>query len=880
MNSSDIRRRFLSFFADHGHTVVKSSSLIPAEDPTLLFTNAGMNQFKDVFLGREERPYRTAATCQKCVRAGGKHNDLDTVGRTRRHHTFFEMLGNFSFGAYFKNEAIDYAWTLLTKEFGLSPKRLWVTVFNEDQEAENIWATQIGVPRDRIVRMDEKDNFWQMGDVGPCGPCSEIHYDLGPEASEAGHANCVFPCECGRYVEIWNLVFMQFNRDKSGALAPLPRPSIDTGMGLERLAAVLQGKLSNFDTDLLRPIIDHAAEILGVTYGAASKSDTSLRVIADHVRATTFLIGDGVIPSNEGRGYVLRKIMRRGIRQGSLLGFKGPFLDSLSGFVVERMQDVYPELATTRDYIARVIRAEEDRFASMATTGVERLTQVMADLTKAGKDTVPGVEIFKLYDTFGFPLDFTTELADERGMKLDLAGFEIELEKQRERARQSWKGGEDTARPEFKKLLDSGGTTFLGYEAVEAAGRVRAIYKDGAPVESVEGAGQTAEIVLDHTPFYAESGGQVGDTGSMTGPRGAARVVDTYAPVRGVIVHKVRMEFGALGAGEEVKAVVDAERRRRIAANHTGTHLLHAALRATVGPHVKQAGSLVAPDRMRFDYTHFAPLTPREIQEIEERINRIVFSNMRVETDVLGLEEAISRGALAFFGEKYAQQVRVVAISGVSMELCGGTHTHMTGDVGLFKIVGETSVAAGVRRIEAVTGFGAYSRLEEDEEMLRGVSQILRSPRQEITGAIERLLERQRQLENELEAAKRKSATGLLDGILAGRNSVKDVSVVASRVDDVEGPVLRELAETTAARLGSGVVVLGSAAQGKVSLVSVVSPDLQRRFHAGKIVKEVALLVGGSGGGRPDFAQAGGKDAGKLDEALQAVYNIVAGIAS
>jgi alanyl-tRNA synthetase len=678
-------------------------------------------------------------------------------------------------------------------------------------------------------------------------------------------------------VEIWNLVFMQFNKDRNGDLKPLPRPSIDTGMGLERLAAVLQGKRSNYETDLIRPIIDRAAQIVGVPYGASPKSDTSLRVIADHVRATTFLIGDGVMPSNEGRGYVLRKIMRRGIRQGTLLGFKGAFLEKLSGFVVDHMRDAYPELATSKDYIARVVRAEEDRFAAMATTGVERLTQVMADLAKAGKDTIPGTEIFKLYDTFGFPLDFTKELADERGMKLDQAGFDAELEKQKERARQSWKGGEETQRPEFQKFSEAGGTHFLGYQAVEATGRVRGLFKDGAPVSSIEGARTAAEVVLDQSPFYAESGGQVGDSGTLVGPRGSAKVLDTYSPVRGVIVHRIELEFGGLQVDEQVQAIVDAERRRRIAANHTGTHLLHAALRATVGPHVKQAGSLVAPDRMRFDYTHFAPLTLREIQEIEERINRIVFSNMKVETDVMALDEAVSRGALAFFGEKYAQQVRVVAISGVSMELCGGTHTRMTGDVGMFKIVGDSSVAAGIRRIEAVTGFGAHERLEEDESLLRGVSQILRAPRQEITGAIERLFERQRQLENELEAVKRKSATGLLDGILAAKSNVNDVPVVASRVDGVEGAVLRELAETAAARLGSGVIVLGAASEGKVALVSVVSPDLQRRFHAGKIVKEVAQVVGGSGGGRPDFAQAGGKDAGKLDEALQAVYNIVAG---
>ena len=809
------------------------------------------------------------------MRAGGKHNDLDNVGHTRRHQTFFEMLGNFSFGGYFKKEAIDYAWTLLTREFKLPIDKLWVTIFREDDDAAKFWISGPGVARDRILRLDEKDNFWQMGDTGPCGPCSEIHYDLGPAASELGHTNCAFPCDCGRYVEIWNLVFMQFDRDSEGHLLPLPKPSIDTGMGLERIASVLQGKISNYETDLLRPIIDEACQLFNVEYGGAASSDVSLRIIADHVRAATFLIGDGVIPSNEGRGYVLRKIMRRGIRQGTLLDYKEPFLYTLSGYVVEMMKEAYPELIHTREYVARVIKTEEERFAAMVTVGLQRLEQTIHQLVKSGKDVIPGIEIFKLYDTYGFPLDFTKEIADEKSMRLDMEGFEAELEKQRERARQSWRGDETAVSPVYEKFVEKGGTAFLGYDAIRSTNRIAGILVNGRPVDSVGGS-QKAEIILDETPFYAESGGQVGDTGTLTSPSGVARVVDTYSPVRGVIVHKVQMEFGKLAVNDEIQAQVDEERRLRIAANHTGTHILHAVLRETLGTHVKQAGSLVAPDRLRFDYTHFAPLTDREIEEIEQKINRIVFRNLPIQTEIMEINQAIARGALAFFGEKYRQQVRVVSIPEVSMELCGGTHTRMTGDVGLFKIVGESSIASGIRRIEALTGFGTFVRLEEDENLLQEIAHTLRTPRTELTRAITRLLEQQRHLENELEALKRRTAKSQIGNLVEGPATVKGISVVSRRVEGVDASMLRELAENAGTKIGSGVVVLGLASDGKASLVAVVSQDLQKRLHAGRIIKEVAALVGGSGGGRPDFAQAGGKNAEKLEEALQAVYNIVA----
>jgi alanyl-tRNA synthetase len=873
---NEIRSSFLDYFGKNGHEIVPSSPLVPRNDPTLMFTNAGMVQFKNVFTGLEKRPYQRATTAQKCVRAGGKHNDLDNVGYTARHHTFFEMLGNFSFGDYFKDRAIELAWNLVTKEFGLPVDRLMVTVFVDDDQAFNLWKKIAGLPESKIVRIAGSDNFWQMGDTGPCGPCSEIHYDFGPGASELGHLDCAFPCECGRYVEIWNLVFMQFDRDAQGRLNPLPKPSIDTGLGLERVACVLQGKLSNFETDLLRPIIDRAAETLKVQYGKSAGADTSLKIIADHVRAATFLISDGVLPSNEGRGYVLRKIMRRGIRQGTLLGYKGPFLYELSSFVTDHMKEAYPDLVTTRNYVMRVIKSEEERFAAMVGVGLQRLEGVIAQIQKSGGTTIPGIEIFKLYDTFGFPLDFTKEIADEKSMGLDMAGFDAELEKQRERARQSWKGDDGRVTPAFQKFAENGGTQFLGYQAVKSSSRVIGLMKAGNPVNALDELNGEGEIVLDQTPFYAESGGQVGDVGTITSSSGVARVTDTYTPVRGVVVHKVRLELGRLAIGDEVDTHVDEERRRRIAANHTGTHLLHAALRDVLGTHVKQEGSLVAPDRLRFDYSHFAPLTPTEIQEIEQRINSVVFRNLPVQTQVMDLNEAVKSGAIAFFGERYAQQVRVVSIPDVSKELCGGTHTKMTGDVGMFKIVGESGISAGVRRIEALTGFGTYARLEEDEDLLGTLSQILKSPRQELTRSLARLLEQQRDLEHQLDNLKRKAAHSQIDDIVASQTLVQGVPVVSRRVEGVDAVVLRELAEQTGRKMASGVVVLALASEGKVTLVGTVSSDLQKKLHAGNIIKKVAGIVGGSGGGRPDFAQAGGKDVESVDRALGAVYNIVA----
>ncbi len=876
MKSSEIRSRFLKFFEDRGHTQVPSSSLIPAEDPTLLFVNAGMNQFKDVFLGSDRRSYDRAASSQKCVRAGGKHNDLEVVGHTRRHQTFFEMLGNFSFGDYFKKEAVEYAWALLVDEFGIDPDRIWVTVFRDDDEADELWRTHVGVRPERIVRMDEKDNFWQMGETGPCGPCSELHYDFGPEGSQEDHKDCAFPCECGRYVEIWNLVFMQFDRDAEGTLNPLPAPSIDTGMGLERIASVLQGKVSNYDTDLLRSLIDRASELFGVKYGDSDSTDISLRIISDHVRAATFLIGDGIIPSNEGRGYVLRKIMRRGIRQGTLLGRSGPFMHTMTGHVVDLMKEAYPELINTREYVARVVESEEQRFSDTVSVAIAKLEEISSDLISRKQDIIPGTDIFKLYDTYGLPLDFTKEVADEKSLRLDIDGFNAELKKQKERARESWKGAEAGSLPLYEEFLESGSNAFLGYTTLQSKGRVIGIIRDGNLVDEIEGSGMTAEIILDETPFYAESGGQVGDTGTLSSANGAARVTNTHSPVGGVVLHSVVLDFGRLAVDDEVSTQVDAARRSRIAANHTGTHLLHSILRDTLGVHVKQAGSLVASDRLRFDYTHYAALTGREIEEIEDRINHIVLENHPVSTKEMELNEAIESGATAFFGEKYKQKVRVVSIPNISMELCGGTHTRLTGDIGLFKIVSESSVASGIRRVEALTGLGSYERLGQDEQLIEMLSEQLKTPRTELSRAIARTMERQKQLEEQLDTLKRKDAKSQLQDLLESRNTVGDVAVISQRVEDMDVPLMRELAENTRASLGSGIVVLGTVSEGKAMLVTTVSEDLRKQLHAGKVIKRIAELVGGNGGGRPDFAQAGGKEPEKLDQALQAVYNIVA----
>jgi alanyl-tRNA synthetase len=895
--------------------VLPSSSLVPAHDPTLLFTNAGMNQFKDVFLGREKRDYARAATSQKCVRAGGKHNDLEQVGRTTRHHTFFEMLGNFSFGDYFKKEAIPWAWELITKDYAIPAEKLYITIFREDNEAEEIWAKDVGAPRQRIFRLDEHDNFWAMGDTGPCGPCSEIHYDLGPAASDLGHPDCKFPCECGRYTELWNLVFMQFDGDEQGHLNPLPRPSIDTGAGLERLAAVLQGKLSNFDTDLFRPLIEEAAGLANVEYGENHDTDVSLRIIADHARAATFLISDGVLPSNEGRGYVLRRIMRRALYHGQTLGLNEPLLYKMSGHVVQMMKDAYPELLETERHVAKAIKIEEERYPHTIGIGLKNLQSALQEKEreyKIARDvvrdpdfyglatadfetqrsifdeglTLSGGKAFQLYDTYGLPRDFIEDVCRDAGFAVGWSDFEVSMQKQRERARASWKAVEKKlALPAYLKLAERGKSEFLGYEAMRASGcRVVAILPRGIDEvlsEVAPGKGPTElEVVLDKTPFYAEAGGQVGDRGWFTanGER-VARVEDTYSPVSGIIAHRILWAWPPpqfrLRTGDIVSAEVDEDLRRATMRNHTATHLLHAALRKTLGTHVKQAGSLVAPDRLRFDFTHYAPLDEQDLLDIEDLVNEHILKNEELVTTVMDLDGAVNSGAMALFGEKYADQVRVLTIDDFSKELCGGTHVRRTGDIGLFKIIAEGSVAAGTRRIEAVTGEGVLKQLRQAGETLTLLADSLHAKPEELLQAVEKLAESEKKLRKELEAQQMKRAASQASDLAREAREVKGVRVVSARVEVTDRSAMRQMVDDLRAKLQSGVIVLGSVSDGKVSLVAAVTKDLTNRLDAGKIVKQAAAYVEGSGGGRKDLAEAGGKNPARLDESLQAVPAIV-----
>jgi alanyl-tRNA synthetase len=873
-SGDEIRQKFLSFFESRGHRIVRSSALVPADDPTLLFTNAGMNQFKDVFLGRDKRDYARATTAQKCVRAGGKHNDLENVGRTRRHHTFFEMLGNFSFGDYFKREAIDFAWTLVTQDYGLAKDRLYVTIFREDDDADQLWQQVAGVPAARIFRLDEKDNFWAMGDTGPCGPCSEIHYDYGPQGSEWGHADCAFPCDCGRYVEIWNLVFMQFNRDAAGELTPLPRPSIDTGMGLERVAAVLQGKLSNYDTDLLRPIIERAAEITGRAYGDDERTDTALRILADHSRATAFLIHDGVLPSNEGRGYVLRKIMRRALRHARLIGLDKPFLFELTGFVAEHMKSGYPELLESVGRVARVVKEEEQRYAHTFVLAERVFEQEVERL--AGGNALPGAVSFKLYDTYGLALEEQEEMARERSLSIDREGYEAELSAQRARARASWKGAEKAAVAEvYAQLQQLGPTQFQGYDGMALEGcRILALVAGEQLVQEVP-AGARAELVLDRTPFYAEAGGQVGDRGVLLRDGiEVARVEDAVRPLPGLFVHRI-VATAPLRAGDLVDGRVAERLRYATQRNHTATHLLHAALRSVLGTHVKQAGSVVEPARLRFDFTHYAAMDRDEIEAVERMVNEQILLNTGVTTDVMELDQALQTGAMALFGEKYGERVRVVQIPGFSKELCGGTHVRRTGDIGLLKIVSEGSISAGIRRIEAITGEGAYDHYKRLTESVHRIAAAVRVAEPELVESVERLLARERELEREVEQLKERIAQSQMGTLADQARSVKDVKVVAARLDGVDRAQMRTLADSLRNKLRSCVVVLTSADNGQVAIVSAVTKDLTSRVHAGKLAGAVAQAVGGKGGGRPDMAEAGGKDPGALPAALEQVYALV-----
>jgi alanyl-tRNA synthetase len=860
MTSAEIRASYLEFFRKNGHSVQPSSSLVPGNDPTLLFTNAGMVQFKDVFLGKETRDYSRAATSQRCVRAGGKHNDLENVGYTARHHTFFEMLGNFSFGDYFKREAIHFAWNFVTGTLGIPKDRLWVTVYKEDDEAARIWIEEIGIEPTRCTRMGEASNFWSMGETGPCGPCTEIFYDHGAEVPGGPPGS---PDEDGdRYVEIWNLVFMQYDRSSDGVLLPLPKPSVDTGMGLERVAAVMQGVHSNYDIDLFKALIRAAAEITGTT----DLESSSLKVIADHIRACTFLIIDGVVPSNEGRGYVLRRIIRRAIRHGYKLGMTQPFFHQLVPALVREMGGYFTELVSGEARASQVLAQEETRFAETLATGMALLDAEAAKLTS---NVIPGATVFRLYDTYGFPLDLTADVARERGLTIDQAGFDAAMEAQRERARAASKFATEVR--DSVKL--SGRTEFSGYESVSGIGRVAALIFDGALVDSMR-PGQEGQVVLDHTPFYAESGGQMGDTGVLTSEKARFLVRDTRK-IGGSFAHVGVLESGELGIGETLEARVDGERRTAIALNHSATHLLHATLRQVLGKHVLQKGSLVAPDRLRFDFSHTQPVTAAELQSIEQLVNTVIRRNEPAQTRVMALDEAVAAGAMSLFGEKYDSDVRVLSIGDFSLELCGGTHVQRAGDIGLFKIISESGVAAGVRRIEAVTGQGAYDHVVRTDQVLRDVASLLRGSREDVDEKVRELVERSRRLEKEVQQLKSKLASGQSGDLSVQAKDVGGIKVLAAQVEGADAKSLRDAVDQLRSRLGPSVIVLATVKEGKVVLVAGVSSDILDRYKAGEILGKVATQVGGRGGGRADFAQAGGTQPEKLAAALAGVEALV-----
>ena len=916
-SGNTIRETFLRYFESKGHRRVRSSSLVPQGDPTLLFTNAGMNQFKDVFLGLEKRDYTRATTCQKCVRAGGKHNDLENVGFTRRHHTFFEMLGNFSFGDYFKKEAIAYAWELLTSPewFAIPKEKLYVTVFKapnppdinfswavpDDDDSKKYWSDQ-GVPSNRVGQFGFKDNFWQMGETGPCGPCSEIFYDMGPEASEEGHTDCKFPCDCGRYVEIWNLVFMQYNRQPSG-LSQLPKQSVDTGMGLERMAAVLQGVISNYDTDLFRPLTHRAAELVGAKplldsetrvidrnkYGMVTRDvQPSYRVIADHSRAATFLISDGVVPSNEGRGYVLRKIIRRALLHVRHLGGNLPFLSQMAEAVRKEMRIAYPELEESADRVALILNEEEGRFTRTIEVGLRKLYEVVKPIQKDVRKPTrfPGDKAFQLYDTFGLPLDFMRDVLRNEGFALDEAGLQRAMEEQRARARASWKGGaKEGPNPAYAKLAERFKTEPDFYKATNARdSRIEAIVTKRGLVNELK-PGEEGEIVLDRTVIYAESGGQVADTGAFydnSESQVLADVTGAYYPVAGLIAHKV-VAKETLRVDDRVAVIADAERRAHIMRNHTGTHLVHAALRNILGTHVKQSGSLNAPDRLRFDFSHFAAVEPEELRDIEQQVNEEILQNAEIETTVTSLDEALASGALAFFGDKYPEHnVRVVTIPDprsplgfYSKELCGGTHVRRAGEIGVLKLISEQSVAAGVRRVEAVTGLGALEHYERAAELLAKLAGQLKVGEDALLATVEKLSQTARDLGRQLEAQKRKGALSQVDELAAQAQLVKGVKVIAAEVSGLSREGLRQLVDSLRQKLGSGVVALGMPENGKVALITGVTKDLTSKIHAGKLIQALAKQVGGTGGGRPDLAEAGGKDTSALKSALQTIPSLI-----
>ena len=872
MTSNEIRKKFLDFFEKHHHRIVRSSSLVPRNDPTLLFTNAGMVQFKRTFLSEDKRDYTTAATSQKCVRAGGKHNDLENVGYTARHHTFFEMLGNFSFGDYFKEKAIDFAWDLLTNGYGLPAEKLWVSIFREDDEAQELWLSRTGIPLERIVRLDEADNFWSMGDTGPCGPCSEIYIDRGKRFG-CENPNCSPGCDCDRYMELWNLVFMQFNRDASGKMTPLPKPSIDTGLGLERLASILQNVDTNFGIDLFAPIIEKAEEISGIRSTDSKKAEVAMKVIADHSRAASFLIGDGVLPSNEGRGYVLRRIMRRAIRYGRDIGLKKPFLHETAAVVFHVMRDSYPELKESQAFITKVIQNEEKRFNETLDHGLGLLNEALESLESRNETLLSGDVLFKLYDTYGFPADIVKDVAREKKIDIDFEGFEAAMAVQREKSRSK------TAFPgtteAYNKLSSLGiKSDFKGYDTLSWDSEIIAVVKDKEP--------GGVEVVTKSTPFYAESGGQQGDTGIISGKTFKIDVTKTWKDPSDIIIHQGKIVSGDVKKGDAATLIVDGEKRRNTARNHTATHLLHSALRLVLGDHVKQAGSLVEHHRLRFDFSHFSKVSREELIAIERLANEKIMENVPVKTDEMDAEKAFGSGATALFEEKYGDIVRVVSMGDFTKELCGGTHADFTGDIGPLKIIGESSVASGVRRIEALTGQAALAHSQSNDRIVKELADILKVESHVIVDRVEKNIKLRKKLARENEALKAAAASG---GSAGGADAIKNeiqmvngIPTLVKKVSIDNAATLRDLADTFRDKIGSGIVVLGSAADSRALLVVVVTKDLAGRCHAGKIIKEMAAIVDGRGGGRPDMAQAGGSNPGKLDDALKAACEIIAKI--
>jgi len=874
MKSQEIRERFLDFFADKKHRIVKSSPLLPKDDPTILFTNAGMNQFKDTFLGLERRSYKRAASVQKCLRVSGKHNDLEQVGKTNKHHTFFEMLGNFSFGDYFKKEAIEFAWELIVDVFRLKEDRIYATVYQEDDQAYKLWNEVIGLPSEKIFRFGKKDNYWAMGETGPCGPCSEIHYDLGSEI-DPGKPSELIEKGSDRFSELWNLVFMQYHQDEKGKLHSLPSPSIDTGMGLERLAVALQGKKSNFDTDLFSPLIHEVCDFARREYPSDAKGDVAVRIIADHVRAVTFLIADGIMPANEGRGYVLRRLIRRAFRQGNAIGIEEPFLFKLVGLVVDIMKDAYPELLPSANYISKVCHSEEKRFALTLSSGLRTFNQYVKEAKTARKKVLSGAKVFKLYDTYGFPLDLSKELAEEQNMTVEEKSFLQELEGQRQRARLSWVGAEKQKGKKIYERLKDLHVQYVGYEQEKTPeARVTALLKKDQVVRELK-EGETGELFLDQTPFYAEAGGQTGDSGILKNPHFSAVVETAFYPTPDLIAHKIKVLSGKIKVDDKVEAAVDSQNRRKISNNHTATHLLHASLRHILGDHVKQAGSLVLASRFRFDFTHFAPLSSSELEQIELLVNEKIRDNIAVTTKLTTLEEGLKEGAVAIFEEKYGEKVRMVTIGDFSRELCGGVHVHSTAQIGLFKIVSESSIAAGMRRIEALTGEEALRYIQDTEEIMTDIQMTLNSSRNELLSQIEKLRESVKQKEKEAAILKQKIARLELKGKEEEVKTIKGISAIIQAVKGLDNAELRDLADSLKQKIGSGVVVLGSSYGEKVFLVTAVTKDLTGRLKANELVKEIAARLGGGGGGRPDFAQAGGSKPEKLDKVLKESQAII-----